>query len=72
MENSADEQGVRVTVGDANICAGESVNGVTVVKDTLGVIFLGALALILLAALLRAQARNRKLLQQLAEGAIVR
>lgn len=66
MENSVDDEGIQVTIGDANICAGQSVNGVTVVKDTLGMIFLGVLALILLAALLRAQARNRELLQQLA------
>jgi hypothetical protein len=66
MEHSTDEQGMRVTVGDANIYAGQSVSGVTVVKETIGVIFLGILALILLAALLRAQARNRELLQQLA------
>ena len=70
MENATDEQGVRVTIGDANIYAGEAVNGVTVVKETIGVIFLGVLALILLVALLRAQARNRELLQQLANGTL--
>lgn len=39
-------------------------NPVTV-TDAIGAIFLGILALILMLALLRAQARNRKLLDQL-------
>lgn len=38
------------------------------VADTIGVIFLGILALSLLLALLRAEARNRKLLNQLQEA----
>ncbi len=36
-------------------------------RDTLGVIILGPLALILLVALLRAQARNRALIAQLSQ-----
>jgi hypothetical protein len=36
------------------------------VSDTVGAIVLGILSLILLLALLRAQARNRRLLEQLA------
>jgi hypothetical protein len=39
------------------------------VNDSLGVIVLGSLAIILLIALLRAQARNRKLLAELAQAA---
>ena len=36
-------------------------------RDTLGVMILGVLALILLVALLRAQARNRALIAQLSQ-----
>ena len=53
--------------GDAVISAGGDVNGVTVVKETLGVIFLGFLTLFLLIALQRAHARNRELLARLGQ-----
>jgi hypothetical protein len=43
-----------------------NVTDITVI-DTVGVIFLGALALILLIALLRSQARNRALVAQLSQ-----
>ncbi len=38
------------------------------VNDSVGSIFLGLMALILLLALLRSQAQNRKLLQRLQQG----
>ncbi len=53
--------------GDALISASGDVNGVTVVKETLGVIFMGFLAIFLLIALLRAEARNRELLARLGQ-----
>ncbi|HTP09537.1 MAG TPA: hypothetical protein VMP08_14880 [Anaerolineae bacterium] len=53
--------------GDGVISAGGDVNGVTVVKETIGVTFLGLLTIFLLIALLRAQARNRELLIQLGQ-----
>lgn len=54
--------------GDAIISASGDVNGVTVVKDVLGVVFLGFLSLVLLIALQRAHARNRELLTQLRQS----
>ncbi len=51
--------------GDANILAGGDVNGVTVVKEVFGVVLLGVISILLLIALLRAQARNRELLERL-------
>jgi hypothetical protein len=51
--------------GDVMVSAGGDVNGVTVVKEMLGVIFLGFLTIFLLIALQRAHARNRELLTQL-------
>lgn len=56
---------LRPSQGDAVISAGGDVNGVTVVKEMLGVIFLGFLTIFLLIALQRAHARNRELLLQL-------
>ena len=53
--------------GDVVISAGGDVNGVTVLKETLGVIFLGFLTLFLLIALQRAHARNRELLARLGQ-----
>ncbi len=51
--------------GDAIIAASGDVNGVTVVKETIGVVFLGFLAMLLLVALLQSHARNRELLARL-------
>ncbi len=51
--------------GDAIISANGDVNGVTVVKETIGVVFLGLLAIFLLIALQQAHARNRELLARL-------
>lgn len=53
--------------GNALVSAGGDVNGVTVVKEMLGVIFLGFLTILLLIALQRAHARNRELLVQLGQ-----
>ncbi len=53
--------------GDAIISAGGDMNGVTVVKEMLGIIFLGFLTIFLLIALQRAHARNRELLAQLGQ-----
>jgi hypothetical protein len=53
--------------GDITVTAGGDVNGVTVVKDLFGVIFLGFLTIFLLIALQRAHARNRELLIQLGQ-----
>jgi len=61
----ADAQASDVSVGDSYIRTGGDANGITVVKDTVGAIFLGLLAVILLIALLRSNARNRDLLSQL-------
>jgi hypothetical protein len=58
---------MRPSRSDAIASAGGDINGVTVVKDTLGVIFLGILTIFLLIALQRAQARNRELLVQLGQ-----
>ncbi len=52
-------------VGDAIIAASGDVNGVTIVKETIGVVFLGLLAIFLLIALQQAHARNRDLLARL-------
>ncbi len=57
----------RPGASDAIISASGDVNGVTVVKETLGVIFLGFLAIFLLIALQRAHARNRELLARLGQ-----
>ena len=56
-----------VVVGDVYIRTTGDVSGVTVVKDTLGVIFLGLVALFLVVALARSQARNQELISQLLE-----
>ncbi len=61
------ECGDSVTVGDANIRAGGDVNGVTVVKETIGVLFLGVVAVLLIVALQRAYARNQELWLRLLE-----
>jgi hypothetical protein len=53
--------------GDAVISAGGDVSGVTVVKETIGMFFLGILSISLLIALQRAHARNRELLIQLGQ-----
>jgi hypothetical protein len=57
----------RPSRGGGVIFAGGDVNGVTVVKETIGMFFLGILAIALLIALQRAQARNRELLVQLGQ-----
>jgi hypothetical protein len=51
----------------AIISAGGDVNGVTVVREVVGVVFLGLLTIFLLIALQRAHARNRELLVQLGQ-----
>jgi len=66
MSNLSDRI-TRPGAGDAIISASGDVNGVTVVKETLGVIFLGFLALVLLIALQRAHARNLELLARLGQ-----
>jgi hypothetical protein len=66
MTNLPDRM-IRPNRGDAVISAGGDVNGVNVVKEALGVIFLGFLSLFLLIALQRAHARNRELLIQLGQ-----
>ena len=53
--------------GDISIRTTGDVSGVTLVKDTLGVIFLGMVALFLVVVLARSQARNRELMGQLLE-----
>ena len=53
--------------GDISIRTTGDVSGVTLVKDTLGVIFLGLVALFLIVALTRLQARNQELMSQLRE-----
>ncbi len=53
--------------GDISIRTTGDVSGVTLVKDTLGVIFLGLVALFLIVALARLQARNQELMSQLLE-----
>jgi hypothetical protein len=53
--------------GDISIRTTGDVSGVTLVKDTLGVIFLGLVALFLVVALAQSQARNRELMGQLLE-----
>ena len=53
--------------GNIIISAGGDVNGVTVMREMLGVVFLGFLTLILLIALQRAHARNRELSAQLGQ-----
>lgn len=52
---------------DADIRVGGDVSGVTVMKETLGVVFLGLLALFLAVALQRAYSRNQELWFQLLE-----
>jgi hypothetical protein len=54
-------------LGDVSIHTTGDVSGVTLVKDTLGVIFLGLVALFLVVALARSQARNHELIIQLLE-----
>ncbi len=53
--------------GDVYIRTTGDVSGVTLVKDTLGVIFLGLVALFLVVALARSQARNHELIIKLLE-----
>ena len=53
--------------GDAIISASGDVNGVTVVKEMLGVIFLGFLSIFLLIAWQRSHTRNRELLTRLGQ-----
>jgi hypothetical protein len=61
------EEATEVNVGDIYIRTTGDVSGVTLVKDTLGVFFLGLVALFLVVALARSQARNRELISQLLE-----
>ncbi len=61
------ERMLRPSRGDGVISAGGDVNGVTVVKEVIGVVFLGFLTIFLLIALQRAHARNRELLIQLGQ-----
>jgi hypothetical protein len=61
------EEVAKVNVGDIYIRTTGDVSGVTLVKDTLGVIFLGLVALFLVVALARSQARNRELMLKLQE-----
>ncbi len=56
---------IRPGMGDAIISAGGDVNGVTVVKETIGMIFLGLLSIFLLVALQQEHARYRELLARL-------
>jgi hypothetical protein len=56
-----------LNLGDISIRTGGDVSGVTLVKDTLGVIFLGLVALFLVVALARSQARNHELISKLME-----
>jgi hypothetical protein len=65
--NELPEEIAKVNVGDIYIRTTGDVSGITLVKDTLGVIFLGLVALFLVVALARSQARNRELLNQLRE-----
>jgi hypothetical protein len=65
--NELPEETAKVNAGDIYIRTTGDVSGVTLVKDTLGVIFLGLVALFLVVALARSQARNRELLSQLRE-----
>ena len=57
----------RPGTGNVVISTGGDVNGVTVIREMLGVMFLGFLTLFLLIALQRAHARNRELLAQLGQ-----
>jgi hypothetical protein len=65
--NNRPDRFTRPGVGTAIVSAGGDVNGVTVVREMLGVIFLGFLTLFLLIALQRAHARNRALLERLGQ-----
>jgi hypothetical protein len=60
-------EAAEVNVGDIYIRTAGDVSGVTLVKDTLGVIFLGLVSLFLIVALARSQARNRELIIKLLE-----
>ena len=57
----------RPGAGNVIISAGGDVNGVTVMREMLGVVFLGFLTVFLLIALQRAHARNRELLVRLGQ-----
>jgi hypothetical protein len=61
------EETADVNVGDIYIRTTGDVSGVTLVKDTLGVIFLGLVALFLVIALARSQARHYELISRLLE-----
>ncbi len=65
MNNLPDR--MRPGQGDWSISASGDVNGVTVIKELFGVVFLGFLTIFLFIALQRAQARNRELLLQLSQ-----
>ena len=65
--NNLPDRFTRPGAGAAIISAGGDVNGVTIVREMMGVIFLGLLTLCLLIALQRAQARNRELLERLGQ-----
>jgi hypothetical protein len=56
-----------LNLGDLSLRTGGDINGVTMVKDTLGVIFLGLVALFLVVALARSQARHHELMIKLLE-----
>ncbi len=60
--------GKRVSAGEAFIYTEGTGNNSMLFKDTLGVLFLGILALILIIALERAHARNRQLMNQLVQN----
>lgn len=51
-------------LGDVSIRTDGDVSGVTLVKDTLGVIFLGLAVLFLIVALARSQARTHELIEK--------
>ena len=59
--------GKRVSAGEAFIYTEGNGNNSMLFKDTLGVLFLGIFALILIIALECAHARNRELMNRLAQ-----
>ncbi len=56
-----------LNIGDTSIRTSGDVSGVTLVKDTLGVIFLGLVSLFLVVALARSQMRQHELFLRLLE-----